>query len=95
MSQRLTATSGDIDAKRPRIGDAAAASSAGGETAEAFQERRKQELQARKDADKVKADDGAEKKEKEVGGAKRRVSGVAVGEELKMLAKVIDCCGLI
>ena len=50
---------------------------------------------ARKDADKVKADDGAEKKEKEVGGAKRRVSGVAVGEELKMLAKVIDCCGLI
>ena len=52
MSQRLRATSGDIDAKRPRIGDAAAASSQG-ETAEAFQERRKQELQARKDADKA------------------------------------------
>ena len=50
---------------------------------------------ARKDADKVKTVDGAEKKEKEVGGAKRRVSGVAVGEELKMLAKVIDCLGLI
>ena len=52
MSQRLRATSGDIDAKRPRIEDAAAASSQG-ETAAAFQERRKQELQARKDADKA------------------------------------------
>ena len=52
MTQRLSATSGDIDAKRPRIGDAAAASSQM-ETAEAFQERRKQELQARKDADKA------------------------------------------
>ena len=51
-SQRLRATSGDIDAKRPRIEDAAAASSQG-ETAQAFQERRKQELQARKDADKA------------------------------------------
>ena len=53
MSQRLSATSGDIDAKRPRIGDAPAASSAGEETAEAFQQRRKQELQARKDAEKA------------------------------------------
>ena len=53
MRQRLNATSGDIDAKRPRIGDAPAASSAGEETAEAFQQRRKQELQARKDADKA------------------------------------------
>jgi hypothetical protein len=53
MSQRLSATSGDMDAKRPRIEDAPAASSAFGETAEAFQQRRKQELQARKDADKA------------------------------------------
>ena len=52
MTQRLSATSGDIDAKRPRIGDAAAASSQM-ETAEAFQQRRAQELQARKDADKA------------------------------------------
>ena len=53
MRQRLNATSGDIEAKRPRIGDAPAASSAGGETAEAFQERRKRELQEHRIAEKA------------------------------------------